>query len=58
MSAIVFTLLFGLLAGIAGFVGSASFEVVLMLGLLGLMHLSIVSAHKANGTIIRKEIPR
>jgi hypothetical protein len=53
MSPLVFTLLFGLLLGIAGFVGSSSFEVVLGLGLLGLMHLSVVAARKDNGTIIR-----
>lgn len=58
MSSIVFTLLFGLLSGIAGFVGSASFETVLMLGLLGLMHLSVVAARKANGTLIREDIQR
>jgi hypothetical protein len=55
MSSIVFTLLFGLLSGIAGFVGSASFEVVLMLGLLGLMHLSAVAAHKNEETIVLEE---
>jgi hypothetical protein len=55
MSPIVFTLLFGLLSGIAGFVGSASFEVVLMLGLLGLMHLSAVAAHKNEETIVLEE---
>ncbi len=56
MSSIVFTLLFGLLSGIAGFVGSASFETVLMLGLLGLMHLSVVAARKTGHTIIREGI--
>ena len=56
MSSVMFTLLFGLLSGIAGFVGSASFETVLMLGLLGLMHLSVVAARKANGTIARENI--
>jgi hypothetical protein len=58
MSSIVFTLLFGLLSGIAGFVGSASFETVLMLGLLGLMHLSVVAARKTDDTIIREGIQR
>ena len=58
MSSVMFTLLFGLLSGIAGFVGSASFETVLMLGLLGLMHLSVVAARKANGTIVRQNIQR
>ena len=48
MSAVMFTLLFGLLSGIAAFVGSAPFETVLMLGLLGLMHLSVVAARKAD----------
>ena len=56
MSSIVFTLLFGLLSGIAGFVGSASFEMVLVLGLLGLMHLSVVAARKADDTMIRQDI--
>ena len=58
MSSVMFTLLFGLLSGVAGFVGSASFETVLMLGLLGLMHLSVVSARSVNGPIIRKDIQR
>jgi len=58
MSSVMFTLLFGMLSGIAGFVDSASFEMVLMLGLLGLMHLSVVSARKANGAMIREEIQR
>jgi len=58
MSSVMFTLLFGLLSGIAGFVGSASFETVLMLGLLGLMHLSVVAARKANGTVVRENIQR
>jgi hypothetical protein len=57
MSSIVFTLLFGMLSGVAGFVGSSSFETVLMLGMLGLMHLSVV-AGKANGTLIREDIQR
>jgi len=56
MSSVMFTLLFGLLSGVAGFVGSTSFETVLMLGLLGLMHLSVVSARSANGPIIRADI--
>lgn len=54
MSAIVFALVFGLLAGVAGFVGSASFGVVLVLGLLGLMHISVTAARKDNRTIIRE----
>jgi hypothetical protein len=58
MSSIVFTLLFGMLSGVAGFVGSSSFETVLMLGMLGLMHLSIVAARKANGTLIQEDIQR
>jgi hypothetical protein len=53
MSPIMFTVLFGLLAGIAGFVGTRSFETVLLLGLLGLLHLSIVAARKDNAAIIR-----
>jgi hypothetical protein len=58
MSSVMFTLLFGLLSGIAGFVGSASFETVLMLGLLGIMHLSVVSARTANGPIVQEDIQR
>lgn len=58
MSSVVFALLFGMLSGIAGFVGSASFETVLTLGLLGLMHLSVVSARRTNGSLIREEVRR
>jgi hypothetical protein len=58
VSAVVFTLLFGLLSGIAGFVGSAWFETVLMLGLLGLTHLTVVAGRQANGKIIREDIQR
>lgn len=58
MSAVVFTLLFGLLLGIAGFVGSASFETVLMLGLLGLTHLTVVAGRQVNEKIIREDIQR
>lgn len=55
MSSIVFTLLFGMLSGIAGFVGGASFEMVLMLGLLGITHLSLVAARKADPAAIRDQ---
>jgi hypothetical protein len=55
MSALAFALLFGLLSGIAAFVGKSSFEVVLVLGLLGLMHLSVTAARKDNEAIIREE---
>jgi hypothetical protein len=58
MSAVVFTLLFGMLLGIAGFFGSAPFEMVLTLGLLGLMHLSVVAARKANAILVREDIQR
>ena len=58
MSSVMFALLFGLLLGFAGFADAASFETVLMLGLLGLTHLSVVSARKANGTMIREDIQR
>jgi len=47
MSSVVFTLLFGVLSGLAGFVGSAPFEVVIGLGLIGITHFSIVAARKA-----------
>jgi hypothetical protein len=56
MSSVMFALLFGLLLGFAGFVGSAPFETVLMLALLGLTHLSVVSARNAHGTTIREDI--
>ncbi len=58
MSSVMFTLLFGMLSGIAGFVDSASFETVLLLGLLGLMHLSVVAARKTSGAMIREDIQR
>ena len=58
MSSVMFTLLFGMLSGIAGFVDSVSFETVLMLGLLGIMHLSVVSARKATNSMIRKDSRR
>ena len=58
MSSIVFTLLFGMLSGIAGFVDSASFETVLLLGLLGLMHLTVVSARKGDAMPLREDIQK
>ena len=58
MSSVMFTLLFGMLSGIAGFVDGPSFEMVLMLGLLGLMHLSVVSARKASNAMVREGIRR
>ncbi len=58
MSSVVFTLLFGMLSGIAGFVDSASFETVLLLGLLGLMHLTVVSARKGDAMPLREDIQR
>ena len=58
MSSVMFTLLFGMLSGIAGFVDSVSFETVLMLGLLGIMHLSVVSARKATNSMIREDSRR
>jgi hypothetical protein len=58
MSSVMFTLLFGMLSGIAGFMDSVSFETVLMLGLLGIMHLSLVSARKATNTTIREDSRR
>jgi hypothetical protein len=58
MSSVVFTLLFGMLSGIAGFVDSASFETVLLLGLLGLMHLTVVSARKGNAMPLREDIQK
>lgn len=58
MSSVAFTLLFGFLSGVAGFVDSASFETVLLLGLLGLMHLTVVAGRQANSKIVREEIQR
>jgi hypothetical protein len=58
MSSIAFVLLFGLLTGIAAFVGCDSFEAVLALGMLGLTHMSVVAARKANETLAREEIRR
>ena len=58
MSSVVFTLLFGLLSGVAGFVDSASFETVLMLGLLGLVHLTVVSARKGDAMPLREDIQK
>jgi hypothetical protein len=58
MSSVVFTLLFGMLSGIAGFVDSASFETVLLLGLLGLMHLTVVSARKGDAMPLREDIQK
>jgi hypothetical protein len=48
MSSIVFTLLFGMLSGIAGFLGSSGmFEIILGLGLIGLSHYSLLAARKS-----------
>ena len=58
MSSVSFALFFGLLAGIAAFVGHDSFETVLALGMLGLMHMSVVAARKAGETLVREETPR
>ncbi len=58
MSSVMFTLLFGMLSGIAGFVDSASFETVLLLGLLGLMHLTVVSARKGDAMPLREDIQK
>ena len=58
MSSVMFTLLFGMLSGIAGFVDSASFETVLTLGLLGLMHLSRRRRAQGQRTMIREDDPK
>jgi hypothetical protein len=58
MSSVMFTLLFGMLSGIAGFVDSASFETVLLLGLLGLMHLTVASARKGDAMPLREDIQK
>ena len=58
MSSVRFALFFGLLSGIAAFVGCDSFETVLALGMLGLMHMSVVAARKADETVVREEIRR
>jgi hypothetical protein len=46
VSSIGFTLVFGVLAGIAGFGGSAAFESVLVLGVLGLMHMTVAAGRR------------
>jgi len=58
MSSIAFALLFGLLTGIAAFVGYDSFETVLALGMLGLMHMSVVAARRSSETLVREEMRR
>jgi len=58
MSSVMFTLLFGMLSGIAGFVDSASFDTVLLLGLLGLMHLTVASARKGDAMPLREDIQK
>jgi hypothetical protein len=57
MSSVVFTLLLGVLGGIAGFAGSAPFEIVMSLGLLGIAHLSLVSARKAKEVSTQSQSP-
>ncbi|HEY2525415.1 MAG TPA: hypothetical protein VGI29_10180 [Candidatus Binataceae bacterium] len=58
MSSIAFALLFGLLSGIAAFVGHDLFEMVLALGMLGLMHMSVVATRRSSETLVREEIRR
>lgn len=51
MSSIVFTLIVGVLAGIAALVGGATpLEMVLLLGVLGLTHMTVVAGRKASQT--------
>jgi hypothetical protein len=40
---ILFTLILGVLAGIAALGGSAPFETVLLLGVLGVAHMAVVA---------------
>ena len=60
MSSVTFTLLFGLLSGIAAVVGSAPFETVLMLGLIGIAHFHLVEARQAgaNSSADEMSLPR
>ncbi len=46
MASILVTLVFGVLAGIAGLTGAAPFETVLMLGVLGLTHMMVVAERR------------
>lgn len=55
MSSVAFTLIFGVLAGIAGFGGAGAFETVLMLGMLGLTHMAVVAGRNAReGALISR----
>ena len=59
VSSALFSLLFGVLSGAAGFLRNVSaFEMVLTLGLIGLMHLTVVAGRQSNGKIVREDIPR
>ncbi len=58
MASIVFTLIFGVLTGIAGFGGSAVFEAVLMLGILGLAHMAVVAGRHTRDAALDRVAPR
>lgn len=47
MTSIMFALILGVLAGIAAFGGATSLEMVLMLGVLGLAHMTDIAAREA-----------
>jgi hypothetical protein len=44
---IIFTLIFGVLTGLAGIGGAGPFETVLMLGVIGLAHMTLVAERHA-----------
>jgi hypothetical protein len=46
----VFTLIVGVLAGIAALGGATPLEMVLVLGVLGLTHMTVVAGRKAGET--------
>lgn len=47
MPSILFTLIIGVLAGIAALGGSTPLELVLMLGVLGISHMAVVAGREA-----------
>lgn len=47
MPSILFTLILGVLAGIAALAGSTPLEMVLMLGVLGLAHMTVVAGRES-----------
>ncbi len=52
MTSILFTLIFGVLAGVAGIGGAGPFETVLILGVLGLAHLTVVAGRQPREAVL------